>query len=451
MSDPNTVTTTPSALQPPARLRGVIRAAATGALALAVIAALLLAFAWPWVAPIGEGAPLYSAPPLSRYAPLRDGAASLTLVTDAAGKPTAWRSSNVRVLLGARAVTTDLRPSFRDAISQIYSARAQHDVGDANLPDLLAQYGANIYQVLMRTLDTSGRVTETVSIGVRDEEGDHFVGMYDAAHNIELLYDPPLYTPPDLTPGRVWTSSGQVVGLDYQAHSRALEAEVSDSTPGHFDDCLNVETTFVLSVGDETLSTSTSQDRYCAGVGVVESRQSENGTLTGRNETLSNQSGAVDLLPASPPLMPRAGSGAADVTPAGDPRDGTWQLTHWSQALLSDEVGESTIPPQWIPGDPAMVLAAASGGDLIAFDASDDTSVVLWRFHPGGAVYSPPAYDRGRIFFGASDKRLYALDTRGLFLWSYETGDNIATRPVVVSDTVLFGSEDRNIYALDAP
>src|SRR5262249_31706662 len=79
-------------------------------------------------------------------------------------------------------------------------------------------------------------------------------------------------------------------------------------------------------------------------------------------------------------------------------------------------------------------------------------SLIRWSFHPTGTVYGPPAFDpeAGRIFFGASDKRLYALTAGGMFLWSFETGDNVATRPLVVGDLVVFGSEDGTLYALDA-
>jgi outer membrane protein assembly factor BamB len=98
------------------------------------------------------------------------------------------------------------------------------------------------------------------------------------------------------------------------------------------------------------------------------------------------------------------------------------------------------------------LLAAGHDGDLVAFDADDPTGSIVWRLHTGGIVYGPPAVDpaRGRIYVGANDKRLYALDARGLFLWSFATGDNVATRPVVAGDTVIFGSEDRTVYGLDA-
>jgi outer membrane protein assembly factor BamB len=98
------------------------------------------------------------------------------------------------------------------------------------------------------------------------------------------------------------------------------------------------------------------------------------------------------------------------------------------------------------------VLAAGYNGDLTAYDAADPSGAVQWTFHTEGTIYGPPVYwpARNRIFFGATDKRLYALDARGLFVWAFQAGDSIASRPLVISDTVIFGGEDRTIYGLDA-
>ena len=110
-------------------------------------------------------------------------------------------------------------------------------------------------------------------------------------------------------------------------------------------------------------------------------------------------------------------------------------LTRVGRARITADAGESTIPPVWIPGDPPLLLVAGYAGDLLALDAGEELGTIRWRFRPSSTVFSPPAYDpaHGRIYFGAGDRRLYALDVRGLFLWSFETGDNVATRPVIVT------------------
>jgi outer membrane protein assembly factor BamB len=98
------------------------------------------------------------------------------------------------------------------------------------------------------------------------------------------------------------------------------------------------------------------------------------------------------------------------------------------------------------------VLAAGFGSDLVAFDAMMPGGLMRWRFHTGGTVYGQPAYDpqTGRIYFGSSDKHVYALDARGLFLWSFETQDNVAARPLVVGNLLVAASEDGTVYGLDA-
>lgn len=157
------------------------------------------------------------------------------------------------------------------------------------------------------------------------------------------------------------------------------------------------------------------------------------------------------FLPDAPPPLPPAAVGFTPEPAIGDPAE--WILTRVGRTRPSAiGLARSTIPPVWIPSNPPQVLAAGYGGDLIAFDVSDGTGNALWRFHTGATINGVPAYDPalGRIYFGATDKRLYALDVRGLYLWSFQTNDSINTRPLIVGDLVIFGSQDRTIYALDA-
>jgi outer membrane protein assembly factor BamB len=67
-------------------------------------------------------------------------------------------------------------------------------------------------------------------------------------------------------------------------------------------------------------------------------------------------------------------------------------------------------------------------------------------------MYGPPGFDpdTGRLYAGATDKRVYALDARGFFLWSIEVDDNVATRPVIARGIVAFASEGGNAFGIDA-
>ena len=104
-----------------------------------------------------------------------------------------------------------------------------------------------------------------------------------------------------------------------------------------------------------------------------------------------------------------------------------------------------------MPTDPPSVLVASERGDLVAL-APDTPDVVRWRFHPGGSMYGPPGFDpeTGRLYAGATDKKVYALDGRGFFLWAAQVDDNVATRPVVTRGIVSFASEGGTAFGVDA-
>ena len=415
------------------------RVAASVALAvgtLVIIAALGLAFAWPWLH-------LTSRPTdLDRYTPLRDGGAAFYVNEDANGRPTAWRSTNVHVLPPQHALLTNLRVAFRLALTQYYSTTLQRSVSEDELPDLLTQNGALLYEARSRELDPAGAVTETVSIMLRDRSGEYTFGLYDPARNSDLIYDPPLHTPASLATGSAWEVTSTLAGsVDVGAQYRVLDTGGFGSN----NDCIQLQATTTISSAGKLISTATTRSWFCAQTGLVSSDTLNPGDPNGKPLASTRLISAATGEQADAALLPTPAT-TQDGTPAYQP---DWQLAKVAQVLLSNETGESTIPPTWIPTDPPLILAAANNGDLVAFDAG---GTVAWRFHAGSDIYGPPAYDaaHGRIYFGASDRQLYALDARGLFLWRFAAGDNIATQPAIISNLVIFGSEDHFIYAVDA-
>ncbi|OGR72958.1 MAG: hypothetical protein A2089_14615 [Elusimicrobia bacterium GWD2_63_28] len=73
-----------------------------------------------------------------------------------------------------------------------------------------------------------------------------------------------------------------------------------------------------------------------------------------------------------------------------------------------------------------------------------------WTFQAGGGILSSPAVYEGKIYFGARDGRLYALDARtGAQVWSFATGGRVDSSPCVSSGTVYAASLDGRLYALD--
>ena len=87
---------------------------------LAVIAVLALAFGLPWLRPAAQFGTT-----LERYLPLNDGAAVMLALYGPNGDLIGRRSANVRVLSDSRAITTDLRQAYRDALKRYNGARAR--------------------------------------------------------------------------------------------------------------------------------------------------------------------------------------------------------------------------------------------------------------------------------------------------------------------------------------
>lgn len=281
---------------------------------------------------------------------------------------------------------------------------------------------------------------DQVAVVLRERRGLLLIGR-DSGIGGEVIIDPPaVLLPSGLRPGRRWSSRGTFGPASYVLIGRA-GPRVSYSGPlGSFDDCITIEIRLTIGTGAKRQGLHT-MDRRCAGVGIVESKELDPaGRLVRRYDTI----GADDMgtrAGAPPPLaLPQRGR----VT---DPR--SWRLERFDS--LISQFGTKSFAPVYLGGDPPMVLTARKNGDLEAQEAAGPAGR-RWRFHADGAVLGAPAIDRrrGRIYFGATDKRLYALDARGLFLWSHRTGDSVSSRPAVAGATVVFGSEDRSVYGLDA-
>ena len=409
---------------------------------LASLGGVGMAFAWPWLPRSAPGAAS-----LASFAPVEDGRAALYVKYGPDGKPVSWESQNQQVLRPGRALAGELRKAQSDAVEKLFLRPGEKEISDRELLRRLG--GATLVRLTSRELKPGGDLSTSVSLLLRDGRGEYLVGFYDAANDRDLVFEPALLSlPAEVKPGRSWESRGKLAGMvDYTFTGRVLEAAPFREQDREMEDCRRVETRFVLANAGATLNDEQWSGWYCAGVGLVsEQARDAAGKPTHRRVALAAE-GLPSALAAALPAVQAAAPAAAEGAPRGP-----WHLSRVARIGQMVNSSESTILPVWIPGAPPAVLVAGQGSDLTAYDAADPTGRVLWRFHPGGTVYSPPAYDAatGRIFFGASDKRLYALDARGLFLWSFRTGDNVATRPAVVNGVVVFGSEDRTIYGVDA-
>ena len=395
------------------------------------MAAVGAAFVQPWLPQ-----PDVAGPALDRYAPAIDADSRLTSVYDAAGMLVGWNSQNVALLPGVRGIVYDLRSAPGRAILARYAP--SENTGGSDAMDWLRDI--QLLEARDRFMDVSGTITTTLTAYVREARGLFLIGIYNAATDTDFIFDPPILVyPSDIGPGKTWRSEGMFAdAIGYRGEGRVLAVGARKTDRGQFDDCLQVESRLAL-LSAPPLETR-SVDWLCAGAGIIETEAFDTtGALIRRH--------SPNASPARFPPAPLLAN-AAQQMPAPD----LWQLSVFGRANLTGGEIESTIPPVWLPLDPPVVLAAAYNGDLLAFSAVTETGHLVWRFRTGGSIFSPPAFDpaRGRIYFGSTDKRLYALDARGLFLWSFATGDNIATRPAIAGDVVIFGGEDRHVYALDA-
>ncbi len=306
---------------------------------------------------------------------------------------------------------------------------------------------AQVLEVRRRTLGESGRISDATDTLVLEPRGVLLIASREADAGTEVVFDrPAVLLPSDLGPGKTWRSEGKAGSLEYELEGSVVGTGPYDGELGSFDDCLSVETQTIFAQPGKSGNPASFEDTYCAGVGLVESKEFDgSGDLIRRSEVVAN-----DLAPAEHEVRLPPSTFTSNEKVSGDPA--SWRLGHFGRMRPTGEPTASTIPPTYVPTDPPVVLAAAQDGDLLALDAGEDPGRVRWRFHPDGTIYGPPAFDAktGRIYFGATGKKLYALDARGLFLWAFETSDNVASRPVVAGDTLVFGGEDRNIYGLDA-
>jgi len=116
-----------------------------------------------------------------------------------------------------------------------------------------------------------------------------------------------------------------------------------------------------------------------------------------------------------------------------------------------------------------MVFFGDRNGVVRAVDAANGK--LRWQAFTSGAVYFPPAIDRGRLFVGSADGRVYAFEAAtGRALWTFRAapadrwipvyGKLISTWPVsggvVVQDGTVYAAagiahyDGTHVYALDA-
>lgn len=101
------------------------------------------------------------------------------------------------------------------------------------------------------------------------------------------------------------------------------------------------------------------------------------------------------------------------------------------------------------------IFFGAGDGRVYALNKMD--GALLWSFKARGIVHTTPALYKDRLFIGSFDGNLYALrQETGDLLWTFKTAGHryfpdgeIQGSPVVANDLVYFGARDYNLYAVD--
>ncbi len=95
------------------------------------------------------------------------------------------------------------------------------------------------------------------------------------------------------------------------------------------------------------------------------------------------------------------------------------------------------------------IYFGCSDSKVYALDAA--TGDKLWEFETGDKIWATPAISDGILFIGSFDNKLYALNAAdGSLKWAFETGGAIISTPLVYNSLVYIGSFDRYLYAVNA-
>ncbi|MBL8826973.1 MAG: PQQ-like beta-propeller repeat protein [Planctomycetaceae bacterium] len=417
----------------------------TLAAAFVIVIGIAVALFQPWLASATLGGT-----DLNRYRPASDGEARLFIVYDADGKIREWTSHNDLRLAPSVALTTGLRPAQRAALGKHWSSS---DSSDEVFDTLLAKLPGEgqLIESRMRSLSATGQADTIHSIILRTANGDYSVGSDSPAHNLELTFEPPLLGfPAQVQPGATFNQSGVQklgdVATPYQHSVQVVGLETLSNEAGEFVDCLKVASRTEYQPAEKPRRVERLIAWYRPRLGLVEFRRLDGEEKLIERGVLVSGPGIVARKLLPPPAKTSVATSPAAVKVAD------WELHAFGRVHSSYEAAPGTIAPLWIDTDPPLLVAAAQEGDLVALSTDASNGAQAWQFRPGGTVLGPPCWDSRRacLYFGATDKRLYAIDARGMFLWSFRTADNIATRPVIADDRVIFASESGQIDALHA-
>jgi outer membrane protein assembly factor BamB len=123
----------------------------------------------------------------------------------------------------------------------------------------------------------------------------------------------------------------------------------------------------------------------------------------------------------------------------------------WHKPLVSPTLLE------WKPQEPAGPAVDPVSGKLVVgtrdgfLRAFKPDGSPLWDFRADGPFDAPPLVDRGVVYAGSDDGRIYALDLgKGTELWRYDAHEEVGTTPVIANGTLYVSTLQDTLLAIDA-
>jgi outer membrane protein assembly factor BamB len=113
----------------------------------------------------------------------------------------------------------------------------------------------------------------------------------------------------------------------------------------------------------------------------------------------------------------------------------------WSVDLTGALVGTPAV------SEDGMIYIGSFASEMVALET--ETGNVVWRTPISDWVWSGPALDGDRLYFGDVSGMIYSLDRAdGSQLWTYQADGSIAGKPLVTEETLYFTTDAGSLIAL---
>jgi outer membrane protein assembly factor BamB len=125
-----------------------------------------------------------------------------------------------------------------------------------------------------------------------------------------------------------------------------------------------------------------------------------------------------------------------------------WRKATQRCAASSPALSHGVVYQGYMDFVPCPQGNTGASGFLVAWNARTGRRKWIFRAAP---VESSPLVARGRVYFGAWDHNVYALDARtGRKRWSFQADDQVNTSAAYSNGKVFIASDGGTLYALDA-